>query len=418
MRCANGVSHPHLVHDLDTGNVVGPGQSRAQRNRPVVLPIEILRHVDAAVFQFERSAHVQQHLGGRHSVFQSRDVDIRLEARTGLPIGQGYIDLPVDGPVFIVQGTHHDQDFARFRLDGHHRGIRHVLAGVGQAPDRVAAGLFGKLVQVQVECGTDRQAVFPNVERLGHRVEPALEFLQHVDAEVGCQPQVEPLGGTAGVNKLLGEGGVRLCLGDVACIHHAIERDALPFLGPFRAEVGIECLVLGNQGQHRCLGQRKIRAALVEVDMTGGFDAVGKIAVEVEVQIPLEDLLLAVAARQLHCQDQFLDLPRIAALGPLLHGNGHVLDQLLRDGGTALYFATGQVGQECPRDATQGNAGIGPVGAVLHGHRRFPNPRGHVLQRDVRAIATEGSWVEANQQQVLAGSIVDSHRLEFLLPFG
>ena len=134
----------------------------------------------------------------------------------------------------------------RFRFNGHHRGVRHVLAGIGQAPDRVAAGLLRKPVQVQVERGADRQAVFPYVERLGHGIEPALEFLQRVDAEVGSQAQVEPLGGTAGVDKLLGEGGIRLRLGDVAGIHHAVERDALPFLGPFRAEVGIERLVLGD----------------------------------------------------------------------------------------------------------------------------------------------------------------------------
>ena len=117
-------------------------------------------------------------------------------------------------------------------------------------------------------------------------------------------------------------------------MHHLIEhvRLAVPGGGHVRVRV-VERRRLRQAGQERRFGQRQIFGRLAEIGFGGRFDPIGPIAVQDLVHVHLEDLILGVAAGQLHGQEGLFDL----AFGGLLGAEQGVLDELLGDGrGAAL----------------------------------------------------------------------------------
>ena len=103
MRRAQGIGHPHLLHHPNGWDIIGAGQGIAQRNRPMILAVVVLRAVKGAVILGESGGDIENHGGWRHPVFQRCQVDIGFETGTGLAVGRGNIDLAVDLFVVIVK---------------------------------------------------------------------------------------------------------------------------------------------------------------------------------------------------------------------------------------------------------------------------------------------------------------------------
>ena len=201
----------------------------------------------------------------------------------------------------------------------------------------------------------------------------------------------------------------------VARLDHRVEHLALAAVRIRGRLEGVEARVLRDGSQHGDLVQRQVAHVLVVIDLRGGLDAVRRVAVEVIVEIPLEDLLFALAAgvlaRDLDRQDRFLELARVRLLVALLRVDQDVLDQLLRDRARALHLVAAQVGDERARKAAQVHADVGVEVAVLQRNRRVLDQLRDLIRRKVGAIAAEGARVDRLVQQVRAGAIVDLDRL-------
>ena len=155
--------------------------------------------------------------------------------------------------------------------------------------------------------------------------------------------------------------------------------------------------VLHQTGQHGRLRQGELRRRGAEVVLGGDLDAVRAVAVVGDVQVALEDLVLA--ERLLH-RDRVTELADLAAVAVVLRGRDarvvtgllglldlDHLDVLLRQGGATLGDPTGDhVGQEGAQgaDGVQGPVLVEPV--VLDRDDRLLHHRGDVGQRHVDAV--------------------------------
>ena len=161
--------------------------------------------------------------------------------------------------------------------------------------------------------------------------------------------------------------------------HHAVEHVV---------EAVGECLgvlvrvVVGRRPDHRgedgALLDRELGGRLVEVGLRGRLDAVGAAAEVDGVEVVGEDLVLVVAAVQLHRDEELLEL---AGVGPLLR-QVRVLGVLLGDGRPALLGAAAQVVPERAGDAGRRDAAVLVERAVLGREHRLLHGLGHLVQRD------------------------------------
>ena len=206
-----------------------------------------------------------------------------------------------------------------------------------------------------------------------------------------------------------GAGGLALFGGDRASFDHLVEHIALAL--PGSAHVGVRVEVgrrLRQACQQRCLGQGQLAGRFAEVGFGGGFDPVGAIAVRDLVHVHLEDLVLAVAAGQLHRQEGLFDL----AFGRLLRAQEGVFDELLGDGrGAALGGACAHPLVGCAHHRADVEAGVVVEGRVLGGDGRVARHHGDLGQMHERA-ATALRVVELLQQPAVA--IENSRGLEQL----
>ena len=92
-------------------------------------------------------------------------------------------------------------------------------------------------------------------------------------------------------------GGRGLLRGQVARLDHRVQHLALAAVSVGGRLEGVEAGILRDGGQHGDLVERQIAHVLVVVDLRRGLDAVRRVAVEVIVEIPLENLFFALAAR-------------------------------------------------------------------------------------------------------------------------
>ena len=159
---------------------------------------------------------------------------------------------------------------------------------------------------------------------------------------------------------------------------HAVEHVVEPALQPLGV---VHRVVVGrrpdHRGEDRALGDREVLGVLAEVGLRRGLDAVGA-ATEVDgVEVVLEDLVLVVAAGQLHRDEELLELARVGAL----RGEVGVLRVLLGDRRAALGRAAADVGPERARDAGRRDAAVLVERAVLRGEHRLLHVVGHLVQR-------------------------------------
>ena len=92
----------------------------------------------------------------------------------------------------------------------------------------------------------------------------------------------------------------------VLVAHHHVEHDTLPRFG--RGEVREEVEIgrpLRDAREQRRLGLRQIGGALAEVDLAGGLRPVGPVAVVEQVEVHLQQLILAEEVGQLLGQPGF-----------------------------------------------------------------------------------------------------------------
>ena len=264
-------------------------------------------------------------------------------------------------------------------------------------------GVLGGVLQVEIEAGRHLQAVAE--QRLG--TEAILDLLAHVGDEVWRLARAEGRGRLE--LQLRAYGRVVLRRGDGAGAQHLLEHVLLALLG--RRHVGVRVVVrrrLRQAGQESRLGQGKLARGLGEVGLRGGLDPVGAVAERDLVQIHLEDLVLGVAARELHGQEGFFDL----ALGGLFGPQKGVLDELLGDGRRA---ALGRAGADPLVGGAQHGAGIeaGIVEerGVLGGNGGRAHDGRHLGDGHQRATPA-GRVVELLQQGSIA--IEDARGLEAL----
>jgi hypothetical protein len=133
-----------------------------------------------------------------------------------------------------------------------------------------------------------------------------------------------------------------------------------------------------DRREHRALLDGQVLRVDAEVGLRRGLDAVGA-ATEVDgVEVVLEDLVLVVAAGQLHRDEELLELARVGAL----RGEVGVLRVLLGDRRAALRGAAAQVGPERARDAGRRDAAVLVEGPVLGGEHGLLHVVGHLVERD------------------------------------
>ena len=209
----------------------------------------------------------------------------------------------------------------------------------------------------------------------------------------------EDLGGQ-GLELLVGHGHQRLVegvgrflLGDVPLFEHLAD-DPVPGV---QRVVGVVAQVVegGVADRHRQggrLGDAELAEGLAEVLLGGRLHAVG-VGPEVDrVEVELEDLLLGVAALQLHGDG---GLGHLALQGGL--GADEVqLHHLLGDGGAALAGAApAHVADEGPDDRGVVDADVGPEVGVLGREHRRHHEVGDLLEGHRLAVAL-GELAEAH----------------------
>ena len=154
-------------------------------------------------------------------------------------------------------------------------------------------------------------------------------------------------------------GRVRLLLRQIAGLDHGDQHLALAAVSVGGRLERVQAGILRDGRQHGDLVERQILDRLVVIDVGRRLDAVRRVAVEVVVQVPFEDLVLAFAAgilaRDLDGHDGLFDLARVRLLVALFRVDQDVLDQLLGDGAGALDAAA--------RAGSRGRRGRGRAGS-------------------------------------------------------
>ena len=183
-------------------------------------------------------------------------------------------------------------------------------------------------------------------------------------------------------------GGVGLIGRDRAGAHHQRQHLLLPQLGEREVVDRVEAhRGLWDAGQQRRLRQRQLGRGLPEVALGRRLDPHVDPAVGDRVEVPLEDLVLLVLARQLQRDHRLLELAVDGALGALLARDVDVLRELLCDGGAARALqevvAEGrEVLQRGARQAAHVQAVVLVEALVLRGDGRLHQPRRDLGERD------------------------------------
>ena len=157
--------------------------------------------------------------------------------------------------------------------------------------------------------------------------------------------------------------------------------------------------VLRDADDGRALGDGQILDVLAEIGLRRGLDAVGRVAEVDEVEIRLEDVLLAVLL--MHAQ-RAEDLKDLAADRDLVLPR-HVLDHLLRDGGRAAGVVAHERVVHAARRALPVHALMLVEALVLDGDERLHDVVRDLLVVDERAVLDA---VELRQLHPLSGVLV------------
>ena len=261
-------------------------------------------------------------------------------------------------------------------------GFREVCLG---APELNAAGvalvarqaLLQRRLDHPLQLGVDGRAHRIGVggDRLdpGRRLGLAGDLVDEVEADVAARlvgGERRQCGQTPAV--LLGHGDPVLL--------QAAEHIGEPLLRPPGMAVRtVEVRPLGQPGQQRALFEREVLHRLAEIALRRHLDSPGAAAEEDEVEIKLEDLVLAERPLQPGGDDHLADL---ALVGQVL-AHQQVLHHLLGDGGAALRPArAGEVADEGTDQAALVDAFVGVEALVLGRDERLLHVLGDVGERD------------------------------------
>jgi len=199
---------------------------------------------------------------------------------------------------------------------------------------------------------------------------------------------VEPVGEGAH-DERLGKGGVGLSLRDHPLLNHRRQHQSLAQLGRLGVVDRILQRVLRDGRQHGRLSQRQIAGRFAEVLLRGGLDAICPPAVEVRVDVPLEDLVFAVEPRYLGRQDDLFDLAVEGDLPALLRVHQHVAHQLLADRAGPLNVPAGQVVPQRAGHAAQIKARVFVEARVFDGDSRIEEIAGNAAGADPAPVAAQ-----------------------------
>ena len=147
--------------------------------------------------------------------------------------------------------------------------------------------------------------------------------------------------------------------------------------------------VVGDADQAGALGQRQLAGTLAEIGAGRRLHAVAGLTQADTVQVCLQDLVLVIALLQLQ---RPVDLRHLTLDGDLIIA-GDVFDQLLGDGGTALYAPSRQGTEDGAHRTDEVHALVLFKALVLNGDGGILHVLGNVLQIDpdaVLAIAVQG----------------------------
>ncbi|CAG6394832.1 hypothetical protein SCOCK_30065 [Actinacidiphila cocklensis] len=337
--------------------------------------------------------------------FEGRRRRDRLEGRSLLE-AVAVAHVPVDGQVqlglvlaeAVRLALAHGEDLAGARL--HHGVGGDVLVGL---VDVLADALEQRRLRLRVERGPDRETAYvPRLLPVGLGLAEG-RVLQERVAHVVAEEAGAVDGGDTSVLRradLEAERGLlrggRLRGGDVLELGHARQhRVAAVECRLLVADRVVAARRLHHAGQQRGLGQGEVLRGGAEVALRGGLDAVGLLAEEGDVEVVLQDLLLAQFLLDLDRVLHFLDLAADGLLGGLGDLGGvvarlldeDVLDVLLGQRRGALGAAVGGVVAERAQDALEVEGAVLVVARVLDVDYRLEDVRAHGRDRDDGAVA-------------------------------
>ena len=198
---------------------------------------------------------------------------------------------------------------------------------------------------------------------------------------------------TVGKDDLLRLGGVILLLRDLSLIQQGVKDQHLTLAvllpAPLAFKGAVLAGVVGDADQTGALGQRQLADALAEIGAGRSLHAVAGLAQTDAVQVRLQDLILVIALFQLQCA---VYLHHLTLDGALVVA-GHVLDELLGDGGTALHAPARQSAEDGAHRAPEVHAVMAFKALVLNGDGGILHVLGDVVKVDpdtVLAVAVQG----------------------------
>jgi hypothetical protein len=145
------------------------------------------------------------------------------------------------------------------------------------------------------------------------------QLVQDVVAEVAVGPGAAGRRATGVETERSGDGRLVLLCSDVPELEHAVEHDVAALDRVFGRVGRVERRgVLDDAGQQRRLRQRQLGRRRAEVALGSRLDAVRAVAEEDEVEVALEDLVLAHRVGELEGVARLLELAGVADLEDLL----------------------------------------------------------------------------------------------------
>ena len=285
----------------------------------------------------------------------------------------------------------HRQQVPGARLDGGERGRPRVLERQGVQD----GGVTGPL-QLRVQRRLDDVAAV--VELLLADLQLLREVLLHEVADVGADARIHApasrvrCGGEA---QRCGRRRGLLRRRDVALLGHPVEHlVAADGRGLGVDERVVVAGALDEAGQQGGLGQRQRGRVHAEEGAGGRLDPVGVQPEIHDVEVPGEDLVLAVGVLERQRQTGLADLAgqrllggRVAPLVAVRRLQQGLLDQLLGQGGAALlHLPRRHVPDQCARRALHVHATVLVEAGVLDRDHRLPHDPGDLVARHRRAV--------------------------------
>jgi hypothetical protein len=248
-----------------------------------------------------------------------------------LPEAGDHVELALDVVVEEVGRADHRQDFSGLGIDGEEVAV----VGAQRVELLLADGnrMLRGLLQLEVEgSGDDEAAAVDGIRPIEilQLLEDEVDEVRRLAAALLFEDEVQRR-----VLRL-----VRLRLVDHPLLDHGAQDHRLAGLGAIfvqqRIVIGWSVWQAGEQGGFR---EVELAGVLAEINLRGGLDAGGMVAVEDAVEVQLKDVILLVSRFQLRRDERFAELYEEAPLRRLQHRN---LGQLLGNGARALLRPPGK----------------------------------------------------------------------------